>query len=115
MLVLGIIIFATPIVISRTNLRNHRKLVLIDRDGDSARLWNGGRNLATEYFEGSATHPPWRDLSFELTGPLLRQASQLFERDWCFAKGLPLPWPSTGARNEQAAPDGEGAQLVSSG
>lgn len=111
-------IFSSPLRSSlkgRTNLRNHRKLVLIDRDGDSARLWSGGRNLATEYFEGSTAKPPWRDLSFELTGPLLHQASQLFERDWCFAKGLPLPWPSTGARNEQAAPDGEGAQLVSSG
>ena len=62
----------------RTNLRNHRKLVV----ADGMRLWCGGRNFAAEYFEGTGTLAPWRDLTFDLHGPLARQAGELFERDW---------------------------------
>ena len=69
----------------RTNLRNHRKLVV----ADSTRLWCGGRNFAVEYFEGTRKHAPWCDLSFDLRGPLARQAGELFQRDWGFATGLP--------------------------
>jgi len=99
----------------RTNLRNHRKLLLADAGLASGRLWCGGRNLAAEYFEGTPGCPPWRDLSFDLRGPLLDQASALFERDWCFASGRPpaAPWPPP----ERPAPPLplDGAQLVASG
>jgi cardiolipin synthase len=67
----------------RTNLRNHRKLVITD----SKWFWCGGRNFATEYFEGKAKSPPWIDLSFDLHGDLVRQAQQQFEQDWAFATG----------------------------
>ena len=67
----------------RTNLRNHRKMLI----ADGKILWCGGRNLAAEYFEGKDGEPPWRDLSFELRGPVVAQASELFERDWAFATG----------------------------
>lgn len=71
----------------RTNLRNHRKLVVADAGHAGARLWCGGRNLASEYFEGEHGTPPWRDLSWDLHGPLVTQASALFEQDWAFAQG----------------------------
>jgi cardiolipin synthase A/B len=109
-------IFASPLrstMKGRTNLRDHRKLVLVDGDLDTGRLWCGGRNLAAEYFNGAPGAPPWRDLSFDLRGPLIRQAGQLFERDWRFARGQPAPDeqpPGTSARG-----GGEGAQLVASG
>jgi cardiolipin synthase len=64
----------------RTNLRNHRKMLILDNTW----LWCGGRNLAAEYFEGDATSP-WIDLSFDLKGSLARQAHQQFEQDWAFA------------------------------
>ena len=64
----------------RTNLRNHRKTVIVD----NAWLWCGGRNLATEYF-GDGDASPWTDLSFDLHGPLAHQAQQQFELDWAFA------------------------------
>jgi cardiolipin synthase len=67
----------------RTNLRNHRKLVI----ADGIRLWSGGRNFAAEYFEGAHNQAPWRDLTFDLSGPLARQAGELFENDWAFATG----------------------------
>jgi cardiolipin synthase A/B len=69
----------------RTNLRNHRKIVV----ADGARLWCGGRNLAAEYFTGSPGQAPWQDLTFDLHGPLAQQAGELFERDWAFATGVP--------------------------
>jgi len=69
----------------RTNLRNHRKMVIADGEW----LWCGGRNLATEYFEGDATSAnrkaPWVDLSFDLHGALASQAQERFEQDWGFA------------------------------
>ena len=98
----------------RTNLRNHRKMVI----SDSEWFWCGGRNLATEYFEGDATYthrsPPWVDLSFDLIGALAKQAQKQFEQDWEFAtrgKRLELPAPiSQGLSPETAI-----GQLIASG
>jgi len=97
----------------RSNLRNHRKLLVADAAHDAGRLWCGGRNLAAEYFDGAPGAAPWRDLSFDLQGPLVRQASALFERDWAFANGQQI---STDAAAAPAASCvAEGAQLVASG
>jgi cardiolipin synthase len=67
----------------RTNLRNHRKLVV----ADGTRLWAGGRNIANEYFIGRVGEPPWLDLSFVAEGALAAQALALFEGDWQIARG----------------------------
>jgi len=97
----------------RTNLRIHRKLLVCDAGSTSARLWSGGRNLAADYFEGRPGHAPWRDLSFDLRGPLVQQAAQMFEHDWAFATGGPVtpeaPAPAQAMLSEK------GAQLVASG
>jgi len=65
----------------RTNLRNHRKLVV----ADGRRMWSGGRNLSGEYFEGRDAHQPWVDLSFDLEGDVASQAAAVFDSDWNFA------------------------------
>ncbi len=70
---------------SRANMRNHRKMLV----ADGVRLWCGGRNLAMEYFEGESKRGPWKDLSFDLIGPLAAQARELFEHDWSIATGSP--------------------------
>jgi cardiolipin synthase len=76
------------------NLRNHRKLVIAD---DSV-LWAGGRNLAGEYFTGAHGRPPWRDLSFDLHGPVAGAAARQFEIDWVASAGKPAaPIQSTTA------------------
>jgi cardiolipin synthase len=67
------------------NLRNHRKLAI----ADGAHLWAGGRNLAAEYFTGLKGAPPWRDLSFDLQGPVASAAAYQFEADWVAAGGRP--------------------------
>jgi cardiolipin synthase len=91
----------------RFNLRDHRKLVV----ADSVRLWCGGRNFAAEYFEGTRDQAPWRDLSFDLCGPLARQAGELFEHDWAFATNSPR---AESKRTTQAVPQ-PFAQIIASG
>ena len=112
-----VVLFVPPLRSSlrgRTNLRNHRKMVITDSEW----LWCGGRNLATEYFEGDATSSrgnlPWVDLSFDLHGALAQRAQQQFEHDWEFAiRGAlsePLPPISQGFQ-----PDHAMGQLIASG
>jgi len=105
----------------RTNLRNHRKLVVADAGHAAERLWCGGRNLAAEYFEGQPDHAAWHDLSFDLQGPLARQAADLFQRDWVFAMGAELPSTGVSAAEADAkaapvaAPGEPAGQVIASG
>jgi cardiolipin synthase len=101
----------SPLLARRTqgprNLRNHRKWVVADGE----RLWSGGRNLAAEYFCGTPGSPPWRDLSFDLDGPVAASAANQFEVDWVAAGGKPA------ARAAAAAGESPGsrAQFLPSG
>jgi cardiolipin synthase len=72
---------------ARSNLRDHRKLVLVDAARPERRLWSGGRNLAAEYFTGLPGQTAWHDLTFDVGGDLVLQAAALFERDWAYANG----------------------------
>ena len=98
----------------RTNLRNHRKMVI----ADGQRMWAGGRNLAAEYFVGDpACQPkktPWIDLSFDFCGDLARQALQRFDQDWAFAVRAPRPAAPLPAFSVPAS-EVTGAQLIASG
>ena len=112
------VVFVRPLKLpirARANLRDHRKLVLIDVGRPERRMWSGGRNLAAEYFEGVPGKPPWRDLTFDVAGDLVLQAAALFERDWAYALG-----ETTGKTPRSRAPLIETAarccaQLVASG
>ena len=89
------------------NLRDHRKMVI----ADGMRLWAGGRNLAAEYFQGLPGEKPWRDLSFDLRGPVAAAAASQFEADWIAAGGraaVPL-------RKADIAAQGGRAQFLPSG
>ncbi len=97
----------------RTNLRNHRKMVI----ADGLRFWCGGRNLAAEYFEGDPRpilgRTPWLDLSFDLEGDLAGQALQQFEHDWAFATDR--KWAGSRVAATRAPETKTLAQLVASG
>ena len=97
----------------RTNLRDHRKLIVADAGFETQRLWCGGRNLAAEYFEGKAGTPPWHDLSFDLGGAFVRQAAALFEYDWAFANGRNRHVEADPPPPEAASP--ASAQMIASG
>ncbi len=110
-----VVFFVPPLRSSlrgRTNLRNHRKMVIADGQW----LWCGGRNLAAEYFEGDATsaHPPWIDLSFDLQGALALQARQQFEQDWAFATRATLA-DAAPETNPEQSPEPAVGQLIASG
>lgn len=70
----------------RTNLRNHRKVTLVD--GELAIL--GGRNLAGEYLGPTPRDDRWRDLSFEVRGPAVARIDEVFRADWKYATGAAL-------------------------
>lgn len=97
----------------RTNLRNHRKMVI----ADGKHLWCGGRNLAAEYFEGDPRpilgRKPWVDLSFDLSGDLAAQAQAQFAMDWAFATETEAPRSIVSAPVETIS--ARLAQLVDSG
>lgn len=97
----------------RTNLRNHRKKVIVDGQW----LWSGGRNLAAEYFTGDSRHAPWVDLSFDLRGEAAQSAQALFERDWAFAQGPKAPpqLPSAAATTVSSGTTARRVQLIPSG
>ena len=78
----------------RANLRNHRKLLVVDEQT----VWAGGRNLAGEYFMGVGDEPAWLDLCFSIEGPLVAQAIEMFERDWRVGKRLPARYRRRAAR-----------------
>jgi cardiolipin synthase len=92
------------------NLRNHRKMVI----ADGARLWAGGRNIAAEYFIGLNGEVPWRDLSFDLVGPVAAEAARQFEADWVAAGGEPAREPSAASGVPAGVPPSR-AQFLPSG
>ena len=114
-------VFVPPLrmpIRARANLRDHRKMVIVDADHDGRRLWTGGRNLAAEYFEGLPDRAAWRDLTFDVGGDLVRQAATLFERDWAYGNGERSDASQTTPRVRAPfahAPTRDCAQLVASG
>jgi cardiolipin synthase A/B len=94
------------------NLRNHRKMVI----SDGTQLWAGGRNLAAEYFIGLKGAKPWRDLTFDLQGPVAAAAASQFEADWVAAGGRPAARAATpGAGTPKPQSAGGRAQFLPSG
>jgi len=63
------------------NLRNHRKILVVD----GLVAFTGGINIADENV--IATHPkaPVRDTHFRIEGPVVRQLCDAFAQDWSFA------------------------------
>jgi len=67
----------------RTNLRNHRKIVIVDHQTVLA----GGTNIGAEYIGPTPLSGRWRDLAFVLEGPTVRYWEDVFGQDWEFASG----------------------------
>ncbi len=75
----------------RTNLRNHRKIILIDNRS----VWTGGRNIGFDYMGPAPARRRWRDLSFILQGPAVKKYIEVFRADWKFASGESIASPTT--------------------
>ncbi|MCR8725729.1 phospholipase D-like domain-containing protein [Frigidibacter sp. ROC022] len=74
----------------RLNLRNHRKVVIVD----GRTVWAGGRNIAAEYMGPEPDPDRWQDMSFRLTGPAVADFVRLFASDWQAAGGTGAPEPA---------------------
>ena len=69
-----------PMLTSKVNYRNHRKIVVID--GEVA--FTGGLNIADRYLEGIPEIGPWRDTHLKLTGGAATALQIIFMADWYF-------------------------------
>jgi cardiolipin synthase len=68
------------------NLRNHRKLLVIDGRVGFA----GGINIRAGHVLSDNPRHPVRDLEFRLEGPIVGQLMEAFAEDWEFTTGEPL-------------------------
>jgi cardiolipin synthase len=93
----------------QVNLRNHRKVVVVD----GAVGFTGGMNVGDEYLGKDAYFGYWRDSFLKIEGPGVAGLQRVFIEDWHFATAETLndepyfpPVPSAGAH---------GVQIVESG
>lgn len=70
------------LITSRIDLRNHRKITIIDREI----VYCGSQNCADEAFAIKAKFAPWVDILLRLEGPIALQMRLLFATDWRMAR-----------------------------
>ncbi|BDG73140.1 cardiolipin synthase [Roseomonas fluvialis] len=93
----------------RIDLRNHRKLVVVD----GVITWCGSQNCADPEFRVKPRYAPWVDVLLRFEGPVARQNQHLFASDWMawtdedLTPLLTAPMPAPGP--------GFPAQVVASG
>ncbi len=95
------------------NLRNHRKIVIVD----GVMGFTGGMNIGDEYVGRRRRLGYWRDTHLKMRGPVVLQLQQVFAEDWFFATGEqpvgPAWYPETDQAGDQLAqviaggPDGD--------
>jgi cardiolipin synthase len=68
------------------NLRNHRKIMVVD--GEIG--FTGGMNLRSGNYSKSLGKRSLRDLHFRLLGPVVRNLVEVFANDWFFSSGEKL-------------------------
>jgi cardiolipin synthase len=75
---------------ARMDLRNHRKLAIID--GRIA--FAGSHNLINPDYGGRRGNP-WLDLTARFTGPIVGELASIFAEDWAFETGreIEIPYP----------------------
>ncbi len=73
---------------SRLDLRNHRKLAVID----GAVAFTGSQNIVEASY-GHKRAGVWHDIMARITGPVVRQLQSIFLEDWFYASGELLEDP----------------------
>jgi cardiolipin synthase len=72
------------------NLRNHRKILVID----GAVGYTGGMNIGNQHVKDKQGDIAVADMHFRLTGPVVKQLEQVFIEDWHFSTGDRIAKPS---------------------
>lgn len=76
----------------RLNLRNHRKILVVDNDI----AFVGGMNIRNGYIGRIPDEKPTiSDLHFRLTGAIVTELTDIFADDWAFATGAELTLPTS--------------------
>ncbi len=102
-----------PILIPKNmavlNLRNHRKLLVVD----GTEAFTGGMNIRAGNLLAKPSKHPIRDLQFRVRGPVVVQLMDVFASDWMFVTGDRLagedwfpPVDQAGAQAIRTIPDG---------
>lgn len=94
----------------RLDVRNHRKLVIIDH----ALTYVGSQNCADAAFHIKPRFAPWVDAMLRLEGPVARQNQYLFAADWMTHSQEDLA-PLLSGPGPAGAPDGFAAQVIGTG
>jgi len=74
------------VLLQPVNLRNHRKIVVVD--GHTA--FTGGFNVGDEYRGQMRGVGTWRDVHLRIEGPAAAALQRIFFQDWAFATGEPI-------------------------
>ena len=100
---------AIPILHPYFNLRNHRKIMVVD----GAIGFCGGMNIRDACLLARSPRDATRDLHFRIEGPVVRQLMSAFAVDWTFATGVSLegerwfpPLAPVGSVAARGIPDG---------
>ncbi len=96
------------VLTSRLDLRNHRKITVID----SKITYCGSRNSADPDFRIKAKYAPWVDIMLRFEGPIVAQNELLFISDWMLATNEPFEAFTVGA---EAIEGGFPAQVMGDG
>jgi cardiolipin synthase len=91
----------------RSNLRNHRKSVVVD----ASKICSGGCNACRDLLS-DANDRAWVDLSYNLCGPAVAVYRDVFHSDWSFATGCK---PHTEDRFDCVADGNQRVQPIPSG
>ncbi|MBN2721131.1 MAG: PLDc N-terminal domain-containing protein, partial [Proteobacteria bacterium] len=77
-------LFGLPFRKPSINLRNHRKLLVVDGKVG----FTGGLNITSRhFFTRLKKKPPVRDIHFRVEGPILLQMQEIFAMDWQASRG----------------------------
>ncbi len=99
-----------PVALKRFWIRNHRKLLVCDRQ----LAFIGGFNVAAEY-EGDGVTRGWRDLGLQITGPLAAALAESFAEMFARAEFRHKRFPRLRKSNAKKSVAGPGASLLLSG
>ncbi|HEX9295004.1 MAG TPA: cardiolipin synthase [Polyangiaceae bacterium] len=80
---IGLFLPMRSLLLQPVNLRNHRKIVVVD--GTVA--FSGGVNIGDEYRGEMPRIGHWRDTHFKIEGPAASGLQRVFLQDWFFATG----------------------------
>ena len=85
------------VLTSRIDLRNHRKITVID----GKVTYCGSRNSADPEFKIKSKYAPWVDIMLRFEGPIVTQNQLLFVSDWMVATGELLDFTTTAQTQER--------------